>query len=361
MRVVHAENLSRLINCNGSYAMTGDLAPVISGGSEGVAATYAANMIFSGQATPQQLIDTAAPNGVFITDTMLEAVQVYVNAIRHNGAIYDQVAVDCSFGNEKWKIQAIAHHVALVGPTLFVDQFAFGWGIVEPEYNWFLIACAVGFCQITNAKPETIVLTVHQPRASHPLGPCREETIDFATLQKYSKGIQDVMSHPSERLNTGANWCRKCPALYDCPAARGAAMNAIEFASTVSRDNLTGQDLSQELINLERAKSAIKDRLEAITERASHLLKNGDVVPDFALTQHYSQRRWQSYITAEMLVMLTGCTNVTATKMLSPAQLQAQGISESVINSLSERAATTPKLTRVDANKRAKKHLTKES
>lgn len=357
-KIYHAENLTRLVNCNGSRLMAGEKSPAVSGGDEGIAAQYAAAMIIAGQATAQQLINQAAPNGVLITDTMISHVLIYTNAIRQNGAIYDQANVNVSFGSGNWKIEAIAHHISLTGSTLYVDEFAYGWGIVEPEHNWKLIACAVGFCIVSNAKPETIVLTVHQPRPSHPLGQSREITIDYKTLMQRRASIFEVCSHPSDTLRTGLSWCRKCPGLYSCPAARGAAMNAIDYASQAEKENLDDETLSREIDDLRTASAAIEERLKAVEETAAYRIKQGGVIPNYALEKHYGNRKFKPFVTPEMLTMLTGVANVTNQKMLSPVQIEALGVSKEVINSLCDRDETKPKLTRIEAAKLAK-HLLK--
>ncbi len=352
--------LPRLMNCNGSHAMGGALAPFISGGDEGEAARYAAAILASGQATSQQLRGTKAPNGFFITDEILENVAEYVLAIKQDNAAFNAVWCDVSFATDRFKLTGIADHISFVGATLYIDKLVFGWGIVEPKDNWELLALAYGWLQRygANAVVETIVMTIHQPRPSHVLGRQREWIIEGKDLlNRYGRSISEVLSAPSKTLRTGAAWCRKCPALKRCPAAREAAMNAVDVASQAQNEVLPDEMLGQELDALQAASAAIENRLKALQDDATYRLKNGAVISNYSLGSEETARKWNEGLDPSFIKMLTGL-DVSVTKMITPTQAKAlakqNGIAPAVIDGLSRRDSKAPKLTRVSANDLAK-------
>lgn len=357
MLTVHASALKRVMNCNGSRLMAGALLPVISGGEEGEAAKWAASAILKGT-NGQSLVGMSAPNGVFITDEILTAVEEYVSAAKVPGAQF-ATDLDVSFSDPKgkWRVECVADHIALLGQTLHVDLFAFGWGIIEPENNWQLIAAAIGWAEQNPAiRPETVVMTVHQPRPSHPFGPSREVSIDFKALAKFRASIAEVLSAPSDEVRSGLSWCGKCPGLATCAAARGAAMNAIDYAEMHGAENPTNEELARELDALERAQGAIKYRLEALTKMTEYRVKNGEIVGNYAMMPSYGNRTWNDGLTADLLQMFAG-KDLRKPGLVTPAQAVNMGVDETVIATLCHRPQRGAKLIKVDPNKRADKLL----
>lgn len=354
MLTVHASALKRLVNCNGSRLTAGALAPVVSGGDEGTAAKFVAHSGLRG-VNVQSLIGTPAPNGVFITADMVEHTSEFLAAIGpdRTGAL---VAADLSFQGAKWRVETVADHVTLRGQTLFVDQFYYGWGIVEPDNNYELIANAIGYCAITGAKPEAIVMTVHQPRPAHPLGNSRDEAIEYKQLMRHRASIDEVLSAPGTAVRSGMSWCRKCPALSNCAAAQGAAMNAIDYIAEHTDAALENDDLAREVEELERAESAIKNRLEALESEISYRVKAGQIVGDWRVGPALGNRTWNAGLTPDILQMLTG-KDLRKEGLISPAQAIAAGVPENVVATLAHRPERGVRLFKADADKLAKKLL----
>jgi len=337
--------------------MGGALAPFISGGEEGEAAQFAAKAIFSGVAG-KTLIGQTAPNGVFVTDEMLTAAEEFCNSAKIPnapfGAFYD---VSFQDAKGKWRVETTVDHVALIGQTLHVDQFVYGWGIIEPENNWHLIACALGWLeQNPTFKPETIVLTIHQPRAAHHFGQSRDWSVDLKTLQKYRTSIGEVLTAPSDELRTGMTWCRKCPGLARCPAAQGAAMNAIDYAETAGDAEPENDTLARELDALERAKAAIENRLDALVKVTAHRVKNGQHVGNYAMAEAFGNRTLNNGLDAATRHMFTG-KDLRKDALITPAQAVLAGVPESVVQGLCHRPKRGVKLVKADPAKLAEKLL----
>lgn len=364
MITVTADELPRLMNCNGSRLLPASLPAVeadTTARDEGTAAHYMALAVFRNEFNIDELIDRKAPNGVYMTVEMVDHVQTYLDAIVHleRGKIASDVEIDTSFGNDAFRVNARADHTALssdatADQTLYIDDFKYGWRLVEPEDNWTLIAHAVGYCLTRQITPARIVMTIHQPRPYHPEGKSRSWEITYSDLLDRYAHIKMTLENPSDKLITGLGWCGKCHALATCPAARKANMNAIDASEQAFSDDLDNGALAHELNTLRNAQSALNNRLDALEEMAKFRLKSGQIVDGYAVEIQLSNTDWKSGIDVAMMQMLTG-KNLARPKLMTPGQAIKAGISEDVIKPLTERRPTGVKLVRIDANKKAQK------
>lgn len=366
MLIADATELPRLMACNGSRLLpastpVGDSDTTIR--DEGNAAHHMALSVFRNEFTIEELIDRKAPNGVYMSPEMADHVGEYLDAIVHidRGAIDIQMEIPTTFEGNGWRVNGRADGIAYNSGdnALFVDDLKYGYGIVEPERNWTLIAHAIGHCLNRKITPERIVFTIHQPRPYHPDGKRREWVITYPTLTEFYQQIVATLSAPSDLLNTGAQ-CRKCHALATCPAAREASMNAVDIIEAMAfNDEMPNDALSFELDTLSRAEKMLEQRHKALQELAKHRLKSGQIIENYGLENQLSNRNWKGGIDAMLLLALTG-KDLSKPKLITPAQAIKAGVSEDVIAPLTERITTGVKLARVDANKKAQRIFKKE-
>ena len=353
-----ATSLPRLINCNGSRLMGGAIPPIGTTDNnprdEGIAAHHMAYEASYGSRSLRDLVGQKAHNGVFMTEEMHDYVEIYLEGISNRGELSTNVMEgDTSFETASWRVNGRADQTTHIQDHLYIDDFKYGWGIVEPEMNWTLIAHAIGYCLIENYQPSTIVLTIHQPRPGHPDGKTRSWIIDYNRLLELYHQIDATLSNPSDELNTGAH-CTKCPALSVCPAARIASMNAIEASATVHEDNLENAVLSFELDNLKRAQNALKSRFEALEELAKHRIMNGEIIENYAVDRGFGNTTWNKGVTVDMLKLMTG-KDLSAGKLITPTKAMKAGVPEAIVKPLTHRPETGTKLKRVSADKKAQK------
>ena len=355
-----ATSLPRLMNCNGSRLMGGAIPPIGTTDNnprdEGIAAHHMAYEASYGMVMLHGLIGQKAQNGVFMTEEMHDYVEMYLEAI---ASIYRGVSsgggmeIETTFETASWRVNGRADNITETPDVLYVDDFKYGWGIVEPEMNWTLIAHAIGYCLNNNHQPSTIILTIHQPRPGHPDGKTRSWTINYTLLLELYHQIDATLSNPSDELNTGAH-CTKCPALSVCPAARIASMNAIEASAMVHEDNLENAVLSFELDNLKRAQNALKSRFEALEELAKHRIMNGEIIENYAVDRGFGNTTWNKGVTVDMLKLMTG-KDLSAGKLITPTKAMKAGVPEAIVKPLTHRPETGTKLKRVSADKKAQK------
>jgi hypothetical protein len=228
MLTTTADNLPRLMKCNGSRLMPAAFPRVEENNTirdEGNAAHYMANAVFRNEFSIDELIDRKAPNGVIIDGVMADHVGEYLSALDCG-----EMEVETSFGvSGIWQINGRCDHRKYNASTdtLTIDDLKYGYSIVEPEMHWTLIAHAVGSCIGLGITPANVVLRIHQPRQFHPDGKIREWRITYARLMELYAEINATLSAPTDILTT-SDFCRRCHALATCPAARKADMNAID-------------------------------------------------------------------------------------------------------------------------------------
>lgn len=370
MFITNATNLPRVMACNGSRLMQPSFPKTIDDDTtvrdEGNAAHFMALSAFNGVHTVEELIDRKAPNGIYMTPEMAEHVQSYLNHVEGRG----NMEVVTTFEGPTWRVDARADYiwfnqnvlehdadgVVISEPgTLHIDDFKYGWRLVEPEMNWTLIAHAVGYCSTRQVTPTRIKFTIHQPRPHHFDGPVRSWSITWAELLKLYEQINMTMSNPTDELRTGPQ-CAKCHALATCPAARAASLNSIDTSEMAFNEDVDNSVLAFSIDQLQRAKTMIETRLKASEELAMHRLRSGQIIDDFGVEMQYTNTRWKSHITVDMMKIITG-KNLAKPALITPKQAIKAGVAETIVAPLTERVPTGMKLIRGSAHKRATRIL----
>lgn len=361
---INATSLPRVIGCNGSVAMEPSAVSVASpteDAQEGTAAHSVASAVLSGLISdPLEYVERPTPNGIFVTPDMAENVAKFTDYIQARGydapaQMFIETPIDFGVPNTNIVIRARPDVIAFDpgSNTLYIDDFKYGWRIIEPEDNWVLLAYALGACFRWNWTPARIVMTIHQPRPYHRDGGIRSWPISYELLMQRWSILFGFLSNLDKTLNTGPH-CRKCKALAICPAAREAGLNSIEASNVVFSDKIPDDALAFEIENLRRASKMIEMRLTAMEELAVHRIENGGQVGNLTVEQSYGHRTWTGGTTYETLLTATGL-DLRANKLQTPAAAIRAGADEAVVTALSYRPPTSKKLVQFDASKRANK------
>ena len=353
-----ATQLPRFMACNGSINLRNlpEFDRDDSQRQEGNAAHWLIEQVYGGQITAEELVDRKSPHGVYITPEMVEHTQEFLSETGGH------IEHDTSFDGMGYHISGRADRVIFDNGILEVHDFKYGWRLVEVEENWTLIAHAIGFAlQLVhrngidiNRDVKGVVFKIFQPRPYHPEGKVREWSVSAYELVEYHKKLNEVMSKPSEYVNTGSQ-CTNCPSVAVCSGHNKATMNAIEVSEIPFDFDIDDKDIPEMLNNLNKAKKTIETTLKAYEDVAMHRLKEGRVVSGYALERSLTNRQWLETVTPEFLHMMTGRDDMMETKIISPSQAVKKGLDEEVVNSLSERKETGLKLCKVDPTKKVEK------
>lgn len=364
---IQAATLNRTMACNGSIALGADNPrdPLseTEDKREGVAAHYVAAQVLSGNISdPIEMVDREMPNGIYVNVDMADFVSEFTTYIQDRSATFGDfsrhgVEAQCDF-----EITDIVRVVGRVDywafdaseGVLYIDVLKYGWRIVEPQDDWSLIAYAIGVCLNFKIQAKTIVMTYHQPRPMHRDGTVRGWVIDADALVEKHVDLVTTLTSLANELRTGEN-CRNCGALAICRPARIAGLNGVDaIADHVFSDEISNDALSFELDTLTRAENAIKYRKQALNELATHRINEGQAVDNYTIDQSFGNLKWNEGVTAETVLALTGI-KVAKDAMITPTQSIKLGIPETVIPLLASRAKTGFKLSRVSADKLARK------
>lgn len=250
----------------------------------------------------------------------------------------------------------------IVGPTLFVDDLKYGWGIVEAKGNWQLLAYAIGRVfkeyQATGYIPETIVLTINQPRPHHEDGDTRSWVLTYTELMGYynqiCKRMEEIAAGQSE-LTTGSH-CKYCPAAAEaCGAFNRACNNALDVVlSEHIQDYLTDEQIAKQIELFNRASEILKIKKDSLKTLAINRIKNGSIIPGYSMTESFGHRSWVNGIDPTDIEVLEGI-KVTKQEYISPAQAEKLGVSKSLIDSMSTRYSKGFDLKPVDIDVKAAK------
>lgn len=348
-----ATELQRFMHCNGFLTLnavkpfneTNELT------DEGNCAHWFIEQMFKGKSEdPKTFVNTKAPNGVFITQDMVENCSTYLNDLKLTG----QVEYDTSYSDLLYKIRGRCDYIQYENNVLTVSDLKYGWKIVEPEMNWTLFSHAVGYL-IKN--PQTVVdkfvFKIYQPRPLHPEGPVREWIINSKEFNALRTELFATLQNPSKNVVSGEH-CYRCERLSQCPAAQIATMNAIDVSETAFNRSITNKNLSWMLDNLKRSEEMLKQAKQAYEDLALHRLKAGEKIKGFSIENSFGQNKWSSVVDENLIKAFSGI-DITVKKLMTPHQAKQAGVSEDVIKCFTERPNNGFKIVKIDENKRAEK------
>jgi len=211
---------------------------------------------------------------------------------------------------------------------LHVIDLKYGKGVVvEAEYNPQLWYYALAAAVTLRVAPDTIHVTVIQPRAYHEAGPIRSQVIEWEELVNWKKVLfaaAERTTKPDAGYEPGS-WCRWCRAHAVCPAQRDLAVEVArsQFDAEVmpavpSPDSLTEDELAHVL----KHASVIQAWLKAVEERAFEILYTGQEITGFKLVEKRATRRWaDDSAAAKYLENLIG-EDAYERSMISPAKAE---------------------------------------
>lgn len=335
---------------------------------EGTAAHEMAQCVLTAVvSSPEELVDRQATNGVVMSGDMVPHVKMYVDHVQARGVGYwieKSITIPVNPSDPAnpvtGKTDSASFNFDESAGILYVDDFKYGFGLVEVFENWQLLIYAIGvayFLRGRNVEINTIVMSVIQPRGYHPQGPIRTWTISYAELEGYmtqlASGVERVYAS-DETCNTGA-WCRHCKHMSSCNAAKIASMNAVDVALTSIPDTDTPDQISVLLDTLDRAFDAIKHTRDAVNSRAENMITvHGMSISGRAVIPGKGNRKYRNDADAKAYSSAFG-VSLSNEKLCTPAEAErrAKNVKGFDINVISFTPSTAPKLVKTDASKLA--------
>jgi hypothetical protein len=332
---------------------------------EGTAAHWAVQMLLQG--TPVAL-DMQAPNGIAVTQDMLEAAEMVRDDILATlGPDWAQYLVverrvqiprihpTHNWGTPDYRAWSRLNNGRL---CLHVWDFKYGHGIVEAFENWQLIDYAAGLLGEAGIDglqdQETVVdMCVIQPRAFHREGPVRRWRVTASDLRAHfnqlSNQARKALAADPEAVPTPEG-CENCQGRHACEALQRAAYAAADRGAHYGALDLPPHALGLELRSLKRAQALIEARVSGLEAEAIAKIKRGELVPFWMLESTPGRLAWQKSA-AEILALgqMLGLDLAKPQEVITPTQAKAAAkaakIQGEIFDAFASRPAGTAKLT----------------
>jgi hypothetical protein len=331
------------MNCPGSVALSRDIPGTTSKyAEEGTAAHQLAELALQ-RDKPTSLWVSTELHRVFVTEEMCEAVQVFVDHVVSHRTPGSILLVEQQFNlsplNPPTPMFGTGDAVTYdpSSRTLYVDDLKYGQGtVVEVEGNVQLQYYGLGaVLEFERTHPEyrgqvlDVVLTIVQPRASHPDGLVRSWKVSYLDLVAFAEELMEAARRalePDAPVLPGS-WCKFCRAAGVCPALKEQATSValVEFEAMPASLPPDPKTLPTEvLVDVLNNADLLEDWLKAVRGHVMSMLERGEAVPGYKLVDKRATRRWKNEkLTLEFLENL-GYTRarVSDTKLKSPAQVE---------------------------------------
>lgn len=343
---------------------------------EGDAAHWVAHnlalLYLNGDETLQPIKGEKAPNGVEITQDMLDGAELWCDVMR----ISPGLPV-----NLEQRVIVASIHKAMYGTpdgdgvfepdVLDIFDYKFGHRVVDPFECWQLIGYARGVVEtrLGGNCPKKIRLTIVQPRVYTPEGPVRRWEMsagmlyDF-TARMHKRAYEAVDEHgvprPDAPATTGPE-CLDCKARHACTLFQSVAAHIVDSSARADLFELPPAQLGAEMSYLDSAIDRLKARRSGLAIQAEHLLNAGKRVPGYAMAPGRANLKWKADASVDEVAMLGSTLGVALCRdveLVTPTQaktiLKRKGIDEELLDAYSERPSGKMSLTQ-SSNEQARK------
>lgn len=299
-----------------------------------------------------------------VSDEMLQAAWMYAECVRE---VVDQHPSSTGAVTERM-VYARRIHPESFGTVdghlfdkhtgeLFIDDFKYGFRLIEVYENWQLINYAAGLLDTYHINGHDdrnikIHFRIIQPRGYHSDGPIRPWSIMASDLQGYfdtlSKNAAKSLSDEAE-LHTGPH-CRDCEARHACPAALQAGLQLYEVSAQPTPVELTSEALGVQLRIVKRAIKQLEYVESGLTAQAMGTVRNGGHVAGYRTGFGQSKLKWNvPDDEAGYLGELNGI-DLEKRKLVTPTQAIELGLDPDLVAVCSSRPNGALKLIEDDGN-----------
>lgn len=311
---------------------------------EGTAADWVANGVLRGDAScAADYEGETAPNGWIVTPDMVTHVQGYIDYCRSRGPVVRaQVTVSVPHLQIRGFCDA---QVIADSPVLELIDLKYGWRVVEAEFNAQLLCEAIAL--FDPEKHDRVILTVYQPRPSHPDGRVRSWEMDeqeLTTAYHWLAGKAAAANSPNAQGSPSGEYCRDCEGSSRCEALARASYAAFEWVRGSRLKQMTGRELGNELQFADEAFDLIKAYRSGLKAEAAGRMKRGEYIDKWAWDLPLRDREFT--VPLDEVETLTGIEPFKRVPM-SPAEMERAGADLETIKSITIRAPGAPKLVRM--------------
>lgn len=358
----------RWSNCHGSPIMEAyypeDEGPEA---REGTAGHWVATEMLQGRVAK---LGDVAPNGVVVTEEMLEGAALYMAAVYERIPYVNMVVEQTlpapeispdvggtpdtyGFGYAPWTMELL--------------DYKFGHGFVEVFENDQCVgyASAIISALVAQGIDREVIeanlrfeITIVQPRNYHRDGPIRSWTVAASDLRAHFNRLRfaaEMYRRPDVTTKVGS-WCEHCTARIGCETLQQAGYSIAQYVGGATPFNLTAQQTGNELAWLDRAQEILEARRDALAVEALKLLQSGKGVPHYEITHDVGSEKWIEGKEAEAIQVcaLLGKDIRKPVAAITPTQARKLAVDDAVIKLYSRRPTGKAKLAPLDTTKTRK-------
>lgn len=336
---------ARAVQCPGSVTMELRFpeTEVDPDAAEGIAAHWAFSKMVFGEIVE---IGTRAPNGILLTEEMLDGAQMMVDDVhqvmRENGLTsYEGVHVE-----ERIAIPRV-HNLCFGTPDcwlafmkdgrikLFVWDFKFGRRFVSEYENQQLVDYQTGIVDRLGSNDQIVdvSLRVVQPRC-YLANPVREWTVPAVNLRaqintRANKAAEALTDDP--KLQPGVE-CRDCKARHACPALHQTGHHVMDVTLGAWPKGLPKEVLGWEMAELDRCIEILKAMRTGIEQQAFSMIRGGQDVPGVRVKPGEGREVWK--VPASLVINTGKMMGIDVTKpqaAITPKQAIAKGLHPDIV------------------------------
>lgn len=347
-----ASSADRWMHCGASIRLSADIPGTgeTEFSREGTAAHSVLERALAANTDAAPYVETTAENGIFVTEEMCEAVQVCLDYVRQIRAEFP----DCTFFIERQF--NLAGLQPPIGPDgLPADMFGTSdivifsakarrlWiidykhgrgyavrGVDNPQLKYYGLGGLLAIeSEIGTGLISDITLMIVQPRAPHPDGIIRGETLSYVALASFGDDLMEAanraINNPGEPV--AGPWCRWCRAAAVCPAQHALAQETaqIDFMEPgKAPPNPATLPLETLIVAYSRRKE-VENFFNQIGRLLADRLKVGLPTPGLKLVAKRALRKWvddEDLISTRLRELQISRSDSHVEKLKSPAQIE---------------------------------------
>lgn len=311
---------------------------------EGTAAAWVADQVLQGRVSDiKELNGVTHENGWLITDEMIYYVNGYVEMIRSRGG---SISTEQFVRLNEFIAGTLDVSAEVSGDTLHIDDLKYGFRIVETYENpQLIIYGAAELLRIQNPNIRRVELGIYQPRAFHPDGIYRVWPMSVAELWQYANHLIErgrACQMPVPPATPGTH-CADCPARTSCNALATTNYAFYQVIEDVRQRSLRPDEMTRELVFVNKAFALIKARKEAIEAEAEQRLLNGEHFAGWYMKPRFGHRSFK--VDPMTIVLETGIDPFeTERKIVTPAELERRGADPEKIKKIAGQPRLPPKI-----------------
>jgi hypothetical protein len=289
---------------------------------------------------------TAAPNGVILTDEIIEAADIYAETVEDRLSscvgfhIEETIPIpfigpECFGTPDVWGAKNGNFEIELIDfkyGHLFVDEY------FNPQTLMYIlgILAQLGIDWKTD-KSVTLNVTIVQPRCFYKGEPVRTHSFSIAEAEPFFHDLKLAASRAMDiqpRATTNSH-CGFCPGRHACQALQLAAYRDAEISNHQQPLQLDPKSAALELRMLERAYERLEARVEGLREITFNNLKRGESIPYYRLAEGKGRSQWNIPTQQVLAVGTMFGKDLSKNGVITPLQAKKAGIDESLIKAYS--------------------------